>query len=175
MNPRPLEESVIVGRILGPWGVKGWLQIYSYTDPASRIFEYSPWYIEGHTGPVDVLEHKRSGKRMVVRLPNIDSPELAAKWVDRSIFVAREQLPTLPEGEFYWHDLVGLKVVNREGEALGEVVKMLSTGAHDVMEIKQDDLKDNLLIPFVFGAYVDKVSLADGQIAVQWPSHWLTD
>lgn len=173
MNPDPAENSVIVGRFLGPWGVKGWLQIYSYTLPREGIFDYAEWLIEGALEPIPCPEHKVSGKRLVVKLPDVDAPETAAAWTDKHIRVSRAQLPPLPAGEYYWHDLVGLLVLNREGVTLGRVKQMLSTGAHDVMEILPESGGQNILIPFVTGEYIDEVDLAKGHIRAQWPVEWL--
>lgn len=172
MSTAPTEGSVIVGRILGPWGVRGWVQIYSYTDPPTAIFDYRSWQIEGQDEPVTPIEYKRSGKRLVAQLPSIDSPEEGLKWVDKAISVQRSQLPALPVGEFYWHDLVGLRVVNREGQCLGHIKQMLATGAHDVMEI-ESPLAQDVLIPFVQGTFVDSVSFDEKTVAVNWPTDWL--
>ncbi len=173
MSAAPTEGSVIVGRILGPWGIKGWVQIFSYTDPPTGIFEYSPWQLEGQDQALTPIEYKRSGKRLVVQLPGIDSPEAALKWVDKAISVDRSQLPKLPNDEFYWHDLVGLRVVNKEGHLLGQIKQMLSTGAHDVMDIEPPSAGESILIPFVQGTFVDRVSLDDGELCVDWPIDWL--
>lgn len=173
MNPDPAENSVVVGRFLGPWGVKGWLQIYSYTVPREGIFDYAQWLIGGASEPIPRPECKISGKRLVVKLPGVDTPETAALWTDKDIRVSRDQLPPLPVGEYYWHDLVGLLVLNREGVRLGNVKQMLSTGAHDVMEITPESEGQNVLIPFVFGEYIDEVNLAEELIRAHWPIEWL--
>lgn len=175
MDPTSAEESVVIGRILGPWGVKGWLQIYSYTDPREGIFVYAPWQVEGSDEPIRPLEHKHSGKRLVVRLPGIETPEQALIWAGKHISVDRQQLSPLPAGEYYWHDLVGLTVVNREGHTLGQVRQMLATGANDVMEVQSKETASNILIPFVLGVYVDEVLLSEGQVRVDWPIEWLAD
>lgn len=172
MSAVPTEGSVIVGRILGPWGIRGWVQVFSYTDPPTAIFDYHSWHIQGQDEPISPIEYKRSGKRLVALLPGIDSPEQAQKWVDKAISIQRSQLPPLPMGEFYWHDLIGLRVVNREGDCLGHIKQMLATGAHDVMEI-ESFAGDDVLIPFVQGTYVDSVSLDEKAVAVNWPTDWL--
>lgn len=173
MNPSPTENSVTLGRFLGPWGIKGWLQIYSYTTPREGIFDYDEWRIDGAQQPIPRPEYKIAGKRLVVKLPGVDTPEAAATWTDKTIEVLRSQLPALPAGEYYWHDLVGLSVINREGVRLGHVSQMLSTGAHDVIEIEPESSGQPILIPFVLGGPVDEVELEAGEIRVQWPVEWL--
>lgn len=173
MTHAPTEKPVVVGRILGPWGIKGWLQIYSYTHPREGIFDYSPWYIDGADAPLTPSDHKVSGKRLVIKLAGIDDPETAQAWANRDIAIDRGALPALEADEFYWHDLVGCEVINRQGLSLGTVKSMLSTGAHDVMEIATSDQTQACLIPFVFNVYVDQVDLDGGRILVDWPSEWL--
>ena len=172
MNPSPTENSVILGRFLGPWGIKGWLQIYSYTTPREGIFDYDEWRIGGES-PIPRPDYKISGKRLLIKLPEVDTPEQAATWTDKTIEVLRSQLPPLPVGEYYWHDLVGLMVINREGVCLGQVSQMLSTGAHDVMEIQPESSEQSILIPFVVGVHVDQVDLEAGEVRVEWPVEWL--
>lgn len=175
MNSSPTENSVILGRFLGPWGIKGWLQIYSYTTPREGIFQYAEWRIDGAEPPIPRPEYKISGKRLLVKLSEVDTPEAAAAWTDKTIEVLRSQLPPLPVREYYWHDLVGLKVFNRQGVCLGQIVQMLSTGAHDVMEIEPESSGRSVLIPFVLGEHVDQVDLAAGEVRVGWPVEWLDE
>ena len=175
MAPNPAEKPVVVGRILAPWGVHGWLQVYSYTAPREGIFAYTPWWIDGSDEPVQIQNHKISGKRLVVQLPGIDTPEDARHWVDREISVARAQLPTLADGEFYWHDLVGCRVINHQQHALGVVQGVLATGANDVLEVAGEQTQHAVLIPFVMGEYIESVDLDAGQIVVDWPVEWLDD
>jgi len=173
MSPAPTENPVVVGRILGPWGVQGWLQIYSYTVPREGIFGYAPWLIGGADAPVDVVNHKVSGKRLVVQLPGVNSPEEAARWVDQDIAVERGQLPALEQGEFYWHDLIGCSVINRDQDTLGVVRTVFATGANDVLEVAPDAAQKPTLIPFVMGVYIDSVDIEAGLIVVDWPIDWL--
>jgi len=164
-------DTVVVGRVLGPWGVQGWIRVYSWTDPPEALFDYRPWLLGEQQQATEILEWRRSGQRLVARLPGIDSPELAAQLSDQLISVPRDQLPEPEEGSYYWHDLVGLQVFNLQDHHWGEVVRMLATGANDVMEIATGQ-RGKVLIPFVQPDVVRSVDLQAGRIVVDWPEDW---
>lgn len=164
------EELVILGRLDGAWGVKGWARVYSYADPPAAIFDYQPWLLEGGDGEARVLEWRRAGPRLVARLEGVETPEQADLLKHARIRVARTQFPELSVGQYYWRDLEGLDVVNREGANLGTVKSLIATGAHDVLVV---GAAPSLLIPFVPGTYVDEVDLEDGRIRVDWSEEWL--
>ena len=164
-------DTVVVGRILGPWGVQGWVRVYSWTDPPESLFEYHPWLLGEQLERTEILEWRRSGQRLVARLSGIDSPELAARLSDQLIHVTRDQLPEPEPGSYYWHDLVGLQVVNLQGYAWGSIVRMLATGANDVMEIASEQ-HGKVLIPFVQPDVVRSVDCEVGRVMVDWPEDW---
>lgn len=164
-------DTVVVGRILGPWGVQGWVRVYSWTDPPEALFDYRPWLLDERQEPLEVLEWQRSGPRLVARLPDIHSPEQAAALSDRLIAVPRSQLPAPEPGSYYWHDLVGLEVINLEDFQWGRIKRMMATGAHDVMEIDAG-ARGTVLIPFAQPEVVRSVDLESGRILVDWPEDW---
>jgi 16S rRNA processing protein RimM len=173
------EEPVLVGRILGAWGIKGWVQLYAYTDPPEAIFEYQPWIIQGFShcesgnAASPLLDWKRAGRRLVAQLVGIETPEQAAALADLDIHIPRTSLPPAAPGEYYWHDLHGLQVINAEGHSLGVVRELLATGAHDVLQIAAPDRASDVLIPFVIGHAVQSVDLDERVIRVDWPLEWL--
>ena len=162
-----------MGRFLSPWGIKGWLQVYSFADPREGIFAYSPWFVDG--AEVKVEAHKVSGKRLVVKLAGVDTPEDARVWAQKEICIDRSQLPKPAQGEFYWHDLVGCQVINLQDDPLGIIAQVMATGANDVLEIDRGDGAGMLLIPFVKDQYVRKVDLERKVLVVDWPTDWLVD
>lgn len=164
-------DTVVVGRILGAWGVHGWVQVYSWTDPPEALFDYQPWYLGSSTDAVRFEQWRRSGRRIVVELPGLSSPQEAANLSEATISVTRSQLPEPGSGEYYWHDLIGLEVLNLQGHRWGSVSGILPTGAHDVLKVATDD-NQTVLIPFVVDHYVHKVDLASGQLLVDWPEDW---
>jgi len=165
------DESVVVGRFNGPWGVRGWVKVWSETRPPAAIFDYQPWLIGERGESVDIEQCQQSGPRLLVKLHGVDTPEQAAALGRETIRVARSTLPEPEPGEYYWHDLIGLEVVNLEGHVYGSVVRMQETGAHDVLEVHGDD--GNVLIPFVSGEFVHDVDLDGGRITVDWPLDWI--
>lgn len=163
-------ESVVIGRFNGPWGVHGWVKVWSDTQPPTAIFDYQPWRIGEHGDSLSIDRWQQAGPRLVVKLRGIDSPEQAAALGHQVIRVARSTLPEPEPGEYYWHDLVGLEVINLQGHHYGRVKAVQETGAHDVLEIGGEG--ETVLIPFVTGQFVREVDLAGGRITVDWPLDW---
>ncbi len=161
-------ERVILGRIAGVYGVRGWVKVFSETKPKENIFSYSPWQINlnGAWQSVEVVEGKPHGKGLVAQLASYDDRERARQLVGAEIAVDKEQLPAAEEGEYYWADLVGLKVVTLDGTELGRVDHLLETGANDVLVVVESERER--LIPFVQGRYIHQVDLQAGVIRVDW-------
>tara|TARA_R110000782_G_scaffold260091_6_gene351256 strand:- start:6137 stop:6661 length:525 start_codon:yes stop_codon:yes gene_type:complete len=166
------EEPIIVGRIGGVYGVRGWLKIESYTRPKINIFTYSPWLIHVGSGwkEVDIDESHQGGNgRLLVKIPGIDTPEAAREYVHCELAVTQGVLPILSEGEYYWHELIGLEVFNQDEIHLGEIKEIVETGANDVLVIKKiDKNKAKTLIPLVMDVFVKRVDLLNKQVRVAW-------
>jgi 16S rRNA processing protein RimM len=163
--------QIIVGRMGGAHGVRGWMKIMSYTRPKENIFNYSPWliHIDDMWREIKVEESQQRGERLLVKLSGIDSPEEARLYLDCDIAIKREQLPHLAEGEYYWHDLIGLEVFNQDEISLGRIIKITETGANDVLVInKEGEEKKNILIPLVMDVYVKQVDLNANTMHVDW-------
>ena len=163
------ERRVLVGRIVGLYGVQGWLKIESWTEPRMRIFDYQPWLLHAASGAeseASGVKGRPQGKGIVVHLPGVDDREQAAALVGHDIYVARAQLPAPAKDEYYWVDLEGLEVVTTEGVTLGRVDHLFATGANDVVVVR--DGERERLIPFVQGSYVRSVDLSAGRMVVDW-------
>ncbi|MFC1740198.1 ribosome maturation factor RimM [Pseudomonadota bacterium] len=158
-------EIVQIGHISGVHGIKGWVRIYSLTEPREAIFEYQPWLLGESQKEVRILQGKKQGKHLVALLEEVDDRDQAESLLRQPIAVYRDQFPELPDDEFYWTDLAGLAVRLEDGTELGTIDSMLATGANDVMVVKGDRER---LIPFVPGQYVKKVSLEDRTVIVDW-------
>lgn len=158
---------VVVGRISGLYGVRGWCKIYSWTEPRENILKYSPWYIKqgGEWQEHKLAGGKRHGKGVVAQLKDCDDRDTAAGFVNAMIAVKREQLPPAEEGEFYWSDLIGLVVKTTEGIELGKVKQMMPTGSNDVLVVDGDRER---LIPFIQEDIIKKVDLDAAVIEVDW-------
>ncbi|MEE4302735.1 MAG: ribosome maturation factor RimM [Wenzhouxiangella sp.] len=164
------DESVVVGRFNGPWGVRGWVKIWSETRPPVAIFDYQPWLVGERGESLEIEQWQQSGPRLVAKLRGVDTPEQAEALGRQVIRVSRSALPEPEPGEYYWHDLIGLEVFNLQDHHYGRVEKMQETGAHDVLEIRGPD--GTVLIPFVTGEFVREVDLEAGRITVDWPVEW---
>jgi 16S rRNA processing protein RimM len=162
-------RRVLVGRIVGLYGVQGWLKIESWTEPRTQIFKYQPWLLSSAPGQdMEIAGAKGhpQGKGLVAKLPEVDDRDVAAALVGQDIYVAREQLPPPGKDEYYWFDLEGLEVVTTEGVALGRVSHLFATGANDVVVVR--DGERERLVPFVQGVYVRSVDLSGGRMVVDW-------
>lgn len=165
------QRLVTVARIVGVFGVAGWVKIFSYTRPRENVLTYSPWYLlrGGRWEAVGLLEGRLQGKGVVARLQGVEDRDQAQALIDTDVAVRREQLPPSGENEFYWVDLLGLRVVNRDGVELGVVKQMMETGANDVLVVEGDRER---LIPLVPKVYVLAVDLEAGRIDVDWPADY---
>ena len=161
------EELLELGKISGVFGVKGWVKVHSFTDPIEGIVEYGSWQIKqkGQWREIQVEAGQRQGKTVIAKLDGIDDRNEAMLLMGAKIAIHPDQLADLHEGEYYWRDLEGLKVVNTEGVDLGTVSHMMETGANDVMVVKGDKER---LIPFTIDHTVQKVDLSAGEITVEW-------
>ncbi len=160
-------SRILLGRISGVHGVRGWVKVYSYTDPIASILDYRPWLLGEDQKALEPLEGGRHGKTVIARLEGVDDREEAAALSGLDIFVARSQLPDPGEHRYYWADLIGLKVVSEDGEVLGTIEEMMATGANDVMVVEGSRQR---LIPFVRGQTVLKVDLDSAEVKVRWDS-----
>ncbi|MBA3580839.1 MAG: ribosome maturation factor RimM [Gammaproteobacteria bacterium] len=171
----PDNAVITLGEIVGVFGVKGWVKLFSYTEPKEKIGQYAPWLVgNGVKSQSVVLEVLHiHGKGLIAKLQDINDRDSAALLIGHSITVARSELAALPANEFYWRDLLGLRVVNLQGIELGDVEQLLETGAHDVLVIKKEGMET--LIPYVWNHFIYAVNLEAGIIQVDWPVDWQTD
>jgi len=161
------EKWVILGRVSGVFGVKGWLKVQSYTEPRDNIVGFGAWTLRmnGVDHAFDVEEGHSHAGSVVAKLHGLDDRDRARDWVGADIVVQREQLPKIAAGELYWTDLEGLEVRTTTGTVLGTVDHLLATGGNDVLVL---DSSPRLLIPFVAGDVVKEVDLTAGLIVVDW-------
>jgi 16S rRNA processing protein RimM len=167
---------VNVGRLTAVYGVKGWLKVHSYTEPAENLFEYQPWLLKTAHGikQVEIDEVRPHGDAFVVHIVGVDDRDLAATYAAVDIAVKRDVLPVLDEGEYYWSQLEGLVVITQyEGieKRLGRVSKIFETGANDVLVVTPDDQsidQRERLIPYVPEQFVLSVNLDVAEIRVDW-------
>lgn len=161
-------KRVRVGRIVGLHGLQGQVKLESWTEPRIQIFRYQPWLLTapGMEREMSGIRGNAQGKGIVASLPGITDRDQAATLVGCEITVSRDTLPPPAPGEFYWTDLEDLEVVTTENIPLGRVSHLFSTGANDVMVVK--DGERERLVPFVQGPYVQSVDFDARRIVVDW-------
>jgi 16S rRNA processing protein RimM len=160
-------QPVVLGRISGLFGVKGWVKVYSYTEPREAVLDYGRWLLSAKDGwrEATVAEGQRHGKTVIARIDGYVDRDQAAELIGMDIAIPRDEMPETESGEYYWSDLEGLKVVHRDGTELGRVDHLIETGANDVMVVKGEQER---LIPFVMNKVILGVDLDKGEIEVDW-------
>jgi len=162
-------EKLILGKISGIFGVKGWLKIFSHTEPRDNILSYSPWLIKvkGEWRPFDLEDGQeiQGGKGIVAKLEGIDDRDEARLYMGCEIAINPEQLPEALVG-YYWRELIGCSVTDQEDNDLGVVTALIETGAHDVLRVEKDG--HSTLIPFVEGTFILDVDVENKHIQVDW-------
>ena len=157
--PGPIE----LGRVIGAFGIRGWIRLQSHTAPPDAILRYRHWRVGGRDWKV--VEGHAQGTAVVASLEGLDDRDAAAALRGATIEVDRAELPKTKPREFYWADMLGAKVVSLSGVELGRLSGLTSNGAQDVMVVSGDRER---LIPFVAGAVVKQVDLKAGLIVVDW-------
>ncbi len=165
---------IVLGRIVAPFGVHGWVKIHPFGDEPEAWFRMSQWWLAVDPDALDwqpfaLHEASLHGKGLVAKFVGVDGRD-AAEAIDGCFIGApRLALPENAADEYYWADLVGLDVVNQEGERLGKVTSLLSSGAHDVICVR--DGERERLLPFV-ARVVKSVDVRGGMLRVDWGADW---
>ena len=178
-------DAIEVGCIVDAWGLKGWIKVKPFASDPQALFSTRRWYLKpsekaGVARPasvsrampasLNITQVKEHGDVVVALAEEVSDRTAAEALRGARVFVGRSSFPTAGPDEFYWVDLIGLEVVNREGEALGSVIGLLDTGPHSVLRIAlapDAPAEAERLIPFV-AAYVVDVSLEKRRITVDW-------
>ncbi|AYH42953.1 ribosome maturation factor RimM [Azoarcus sp. DN11] len=167
---------MVLGRIVAPFGVKGWVKVHPFGDDPLSWRKMPQWWLadtadaaEEAWQPVKLAGFREHGAGLIASFEGVTDRNGAEALQGRYIAAPREAMPGTEENEYYWGDLVGLAVVNQSGDALGTVEAMMSTGAHDVLQVRDGD--EERLIPFV-AAYVLDVDLPTRTIRVDWQKDW---
>lgn len=184
--PQPLAlpaDAVEVGRVVGAWGIKGAIKVVPFAADPQALFSTKRWYLEpsGNRRPgqsagpailLRVISAREQGDHVVATAQELADRNAAEALKGARVLVSRASFPTPGEGEFYWVDLIGCRVVNRAGTELGCVDHLLETGPHCVLVIPSAVTGQSpSMVPFV-EAYVDAVDLASGRIDVDWDPGW---
>jgi 16S rRNA processing protein RimM len=167
---QPPADLVIMGRILAPRGIKGWLKIKTFSEEADALADFDVWWLkQGERWSqrnVEATELVHLG--FSAKLEGVEDRNAAELMRGIEVAVSRGDLPD-HEDAIYWVDLIGLEVVNLAGEALGTVDSLMETGANDVLVVKSGD--KNLLIPYTERT-VHEVDLKVKRVVVEWQRDW---
>lgn len=161
-----MNNYIALGKITGFFGVKGWVKLYSHTRPRLGIADYQQFYAGDDKTPLVFTKIQQSGKYLIGQIDGVNSRESAEAYVGTELFVTRNDLPTL-DNEYYWHELIGLTVINQQGQTLGKITEMMETGANDVMVIHHDNGTEHL-IPYAISHFVLSIDTDNGEMQVDW-------
>lgn len=165
------KDFLVIGKISGVFGIKGWVKIFSYTEPRDNLFNYKCWHLRKNTElkTFQVEAGQAHSKSVVAKLQGIEDRDQAALLNGWDILIERSQLPPAGPDEYYWADLEGLVVETTQGVSLGVVDYLLETGANDVLVVKGERER---LIPFLRGSTIITIDLDHGKIIVDWDSEF---
>ena len=161
------EDIVLVGEVSGLFGLKGWVKVFSYTQPRENIIEYNPWWLKTDRGwtEIQVEQAQKHGKGIIASLHEYTDPELSSRLIGCDIGLHKSQLPALQKDEFYWNDLIGCQVVNQEGLNLGVVERLIETGSNDVLVVQGES---ECLVPYIKDQVIKNIDLDKKLIQVDW-------
>jgi|SRR5690554_932631 16S rRNA processing protein RimM len=157
---------IIMGRIVAPYGVYGWVKIQPHTEVPDGLLDYGDWWLgrDGQWQQYELEAGKMHGAVLLAKLKGISDRDMAFALKGKQISVPRSHLPAPEEDEYYWTDLIGLQVINLQNVELGKIDNIFETGANDVLVVKGERER---LIPFV-GQVVLDVNLETGVMRVDW-------
>jgi 16S rRNA processing protein RimM len=166
LTPQENNKKLLVGKINGFFGLQGWVKVFSYTNPRTNIINYSPWSIkvDGNFQTIDITSGREQSKTIVAHIKGIDNREDSQKFIGQDIYINKEQLPELTQGEYYWHELIGFDVINKDEERLGTVDYFVETGANDVLVVKG---KKEYWIPYI-EPFLVSIDSKNNKILVDW-------
>ena len=164
-------DWVILGRLGRPQGLKGLIRVISFTQPESAILEYAPWFIQQKDKwiPLKLEDSQIQNQTILIKVADYTEREKVAELTNCNVGVLAKQLPKLPDGDYYWHDLQQMSVVNKNGTVLGNVIEILPTGANDVLVVSGEKRH---LIPYVPERHIVSVNLEQRQIVVDWDENF---
>ena len=159
-------KYIIVGKILSTQGINGWVTIQSFTSNPKDIFTYDlKVLVEDIYQDIKVMEYNFMPKKTTMKIEGLNSIEQANKYLTKYIYISKTDLPVINDDEYYWHQLIGLNVVNEEDITLGVVDSLFTSGDNDVLVVKKDNSSQEVFIPFL---KKHLVKIASDTIFVRW-------
>lgn len=161
------ENWIVIACFGRPHGVKGFITVHSFTEPRDNVLKYTDWhaFINNKWQPIKLLRYEMQSKALIVQVEGYPERELVASLTNIEIAVRKEQLANLGPGEYYWHQLIGMHVINQQGTPFGKVIEILPTGANDVLVIQGEKRH---LVPYLPGKFVLDVNTSLQIITIDW-------
>lgn len=158
---------IVVGRFGKPHGIKGFVTVHSFTHPRENILEYADWHavIKGNYQPIKLSHVESTHKSIIAQVIGYPDRDMVAQLTNIEIAVDAAQFATLNDGEYYWHELIGMQVINQRDENVGAVKELLSTGSNDVLVVEGEK---RTLIPWLLDQFVISVDTDKRVIRVDW-------
>lgn len=171
-------KTVVLGKIGKPHGIKGWVRVISFTSPESNILDYSLFEAKrsGKQTALEIDEYKQQSGGFIAHVKGFDTPEASRSLTGYELSVAVTDLPELDQDDVYWYQLEGLMVENQHRQILGRIVRLLETGANDVLVVQANEQsidERERLIPFIRDSIIRHVDLANGVVKVNWEADYL--
>lgn len=164
-----MSSPVTIASFGKPFGIRGWIKINSYLEPKASILEIKPWLVLKDNAWQEIIltDMRQNADNIIIKLPDYDSPEAVSKLTNSKISTWRKNMPKLSQDEYYWSELIGLKVLNLENIELGAVQDLMSTalGANDVLIVMEGERKR--LIPYI-SSVIKQVDVSNKIIYVDW-------
>tara|TARA_B100001123_G_C14905795_1_gene865706 strand:+ start:202 stop:729 length:528 start_codon:yes stop_codon:yes gene_type:complete len=165
-NRGAFDAPIILGEISGLFGVRGEVRVFDYSRKRGDILKYDPWLIErdGKWNETSVRNSRHHQETLVVHLEGFDDRDLSRTLIGTKVAIKQSQLPKLNDGEFYWHELEGLAVINDNGHEFGTIEKFIETGANDVFVVRGEKER---LIPYTKDVVIE-VDFRRNLVLVKW-------
>ncbi|HHF7373565.1 ribosome maturation factor RimM [Legionella bozemanae] len=161
------ENWIVIARFGRPHGVKGFVTVHSFTEPRDNVLKYADWhaFINNKWQPIKLLRAEAQNKAIIVQIEGYPEREHVAHLTNIEIAVQQEQLEKLEPGEYYWHQLIGMNVINQQGELFGKVIEIIPTGANDVLVVEGSKRH---LIPYLPSKFILDIDTKQQIITVDW-------
>ncbi|MGL5743181.1 MAG: ribosome maturation factor RimM [Legionella sp.] len=161
------ENWIVIARFGRPHGVKGFVTVHSFTEPRDNVLKYAVWhaFINNKWEPIKLVRAEVQNKSIIVQIEGYPEREMAGRLTNIEIAISKEQLEELKPGEYYWHQLIGMNVINQQGQPFGKITEIIPTGANDVLVVEGDKKH---LIPYLPGQFILDIDTNQQTITVDW-------
>lgn len=167
---------IVIGKITGAFGIKGWVKIHSYSVPEDNLLHYSNLLLRAGDEfiPIKINQYQAHNKGFVASIDLISDRNQAELYRGSMLYINKSDLPEPNTDEYYWHDLIGSTALNKDFKEIGTVVNMTETPAHDILIVKDSYGKEHW-IPFVLNTTIIDVDINSKKIIIDWDIHYISD